>query len=97
VGLVGRQAECAAIDQFLDAVRAGESRTLVVHGEPGAGKTALLDHLAGRASDCRVASTSGVQSEMELPLWGLSAYQDWPTSWPSTASKPSPRPDLAVP
>ena len=71
MGLVGRQAECAAIDRFLDAVRAGESRALVVHGEPGAGKTALLEHLAGRASDCRVASASGVQSEMELAFAGL--------------------------
>jgi DNA-binding CsgD family transcriptional regulator/tetratricopeptide (TPR) repeat protein len=59
------------LDRLLDAVRASESRALVVHGEPGAGKTALLEYLAGRASDCRVARTVGVQSEMELAFAGL--------------------------
>ena len=44
---------------------------LVVCGEAGIGKTALLDHLAGRASGCRVARATGVQSEMELPFAGL--------------------------
>jgi replication-associated recombination protein RarA len=43
----------------------------MVHGEPGVGKTALLDYVAGRASGCRVVSTSGVQSEMELALAAL--------------------------
>ena len=52
-------------------MRAGESRALVVRGEPGAGKTALLDYLAGRASGCRVATAAGVQSEMELAFAGL--------------------------
>jgi DNA-binding CsgD family transcriptional regulator len=59
------------LDRLLDAVRAGESRALVVHGEPGAGKTALLEYMAGRAADCRVARTAGVQSEMELAFAGL--------------------------
>jgi predicted ATPase len=54
------------LDQLLDAVRTGESRALVVAGEPGGGKTALLDYLAWRASDCRVVRAAGVQSEMEL-------------------------------
>jgi DNA-binding CsgD family transcriptional regulator len=53
------------------AVRAGESRALVLHGEAGAGKTALLDYLAGHAPGCQVARASGVQSEMELPFAGL--------------------------
>jgi hypothetical protein len=43
----------------------------VVRGEPGAGKTALLDHLAGQAQGCRVLRTAGMQSEMELPFAGL--------------------------
>ncbi len=68
---MGRRVECATLDRLLDAVRAGESRALVVHGEPGAGKTALLGYLAGRASDCWVASAAGVQSEMELAFSGL--------------------------
>jgi predicted ATPase len=56
---------------LVDAVRAGESRVLVVRGDPGTGKTALLDYLAGRASGCRVARAVGVQSEMELAFAGL--------------------------
>jgi DNA-binding CsgD family transcriptional regulator len=64
--LTGRRAECGVLDRLVAAVRAGESRALVVHGEPGVGKTALLEYLAGQASGCRVARAGGVQSEMEL-------------------------------
>jgi AAA ATPase domain len=53
------------------AVRAGESRVLVVRGEPGVGKTALLDLLAGQAEGCRVVRVAGMQSEMELAFAGL--------------------------
>ena len=52
-------------------MRAGEGRALVVRGEPGVGKTVLLDYLAGRASGCLVARAVGVQSEMELAFAGL--------------------------
>src|SRR5580698_3532383 len=69
--LRGRRRECGALDLLVDAVRAGESRVLVVRGDPGTGKTALLDYLAGRASGCRVARAVGVQSEMELAFAGL--------------------------
>jgi len=69
--LLGRRAECGVLDQLAAAVRAGASRALVVHGEPGVGKTALLEFLAGRAVDCRVARAAGVQSEMELAFAGL--------------------------
>ena len=65
-GLTGRRAECDVLGRLVAAVRAGESRALVVHGEPGVGKTALLEYLAGQASGCRVAHAGGVQSEMEL-------------------------------
>ena len=71
VELTDRRAECGVLDQLLDAVRAGESRPLVVHGEAGAGKTALLEYLARRAVGCRVASVAGVQSEMELAFAAL--------------------------
>jgi DNA-binding CsgD family transcriptional regulator/tetratricopeptide (TPR) repeat protein len=72
-GLTDRRAECGALDRLVDAVAAGESRTLVVRGDPGAGKTALLEYLAGRASDsrCQLARVLGVQSEMELAFAGL--------------------------
>jgi AAA ATPase domain len=69
--LKGRRAELGLLDGLIEAVRAGESRVLVVRGEPGVGKTALLDHLAVRASGCRVARAAGVQSEMELAFAGL--------------------------
>ena len=59
------------LDELLEAVRGGASRALVVHGEAGVGKTALLEDLAGRASGCRVVSTAGVQSEMELAFAAL--------------------------
>ncbi|HEX2142393.1 MAG TPA: AAA family ATPase [Candidatus Limnocylindria bacterium] len=66
VQLLGRQAECEQLDRLLAAVRAGESRALVVRGEAGVGKSALLEHLTRAASDCRVLGAAGVQSEMEL-------------------------------
>jgi hypothetical protein len=61
-----RRRECRVLDQLLDAARAGESRPLVMRGEPGVGKTALLDYLAEHASGSRVAHASGVEAEMEL-------------------------------
>jgi len=70
-GLTGRRAECDVLDRLVEAVQAGESRALVAVGEPGVGKTVLLDYLAGRASGCQVARASGVQSEMELAFAGL--------------------------
>jgi predicted ATPase len=71
--LRGRRVECDVLDRLLEAVRASESRALVVRGEPGVGKTALLEYLARRApaAGCRVARVVGVQSEMELAFAGL--------------------------
>jgi hypothetical protein len=70
-GLTGRDAERRALDRLVEAVRAGESQALVVHGEPGVGKTALLEHLGGSAPGCRIERAAGVQSEMELAFAGL--------------------------
>src|SRR5580658_11012954 len=70
-GLTGRLSERGVLDRFVAGVQAGEGRALVVRGEPGVGKTALLDCLAGRASGCLVVRTVGVQSEMELAFAGL--------------------------
>jgi DNA-binding CsgD family transcriptional regulator len=69
--LTDRRAERGVLDGLVQAVRAGESRVLVVHGEAGVGKTALLQYLADRASRCRVLRVVGVQSEMELVFAGL--------------------------
>jgi len=66
VDLAGRQAECQALDRLVAAIRTGESRVLVLHGEAGVGKTALLEYLAARAEGCRVVRATGVQTEMEL-------------------------------
>jgi hypothetical protein len=74
--LWGRRRECELLDRLLDAVRAGESQALVVHGEPGVGKTALLDYLVEQATGCRVARVAGVQSEMELAFAGLHQLDD---------------------
>ena len=53
------------------AVRSGQSQVLVLRGEPGVGKTALLDELASQAEGCRVVRVAGVQSEIELAFAGL--------------------------
>src|SRR5580692_4028524 len=70
-GLTDRLRERGVLDRFVASVRAGAGRALVVRGEPGVGKTALLDYVAGRASGCRIARAAGVQSEMELAFAGL--------------------------
>jgi DNA-binding CsgD family transcriptional regulator len=69
--LRGRASECEALDRLLGAVRAGESRALVLRGEPGVGKSTLLEYLVQRAAGCRVVQAAGVQSEMELAFAGL--------------------------
>jgi DNA-binding CsgD family transcriptional regulator len=69
--LRGRRSERAVLDRLADAVRGGQSRVLVLYGEPGVGKTMLLDYLAGRATGCQVVRAAGVQSEMELAFAGL--------------------------
>ena len=70
-GLTGRDAQCRQLDQLVQDVRGGQSRALVVRGEPGIGKTALLEYLAGHAPGCRVERAAGVESEQELAFAGL--------------------------
>ena len=53
-GLLGRAGECQALDRLVASARAGQSRVLVLRGEAGVGKTALLDYVGGRAGGCRV-------------------------------------------
>jgi DNA-binding CsgD family transcriptional regulator/tetratricopeptide (TPR) repeat protein len=69
--LFGRRRECAVLDGVLDQVRSGRSTVLVMRGEAGVGKTALLGYVAGRARGCRLARITGVQSELELAFAGL--------------------------
>jgi DNA-binding CsgD family transcriptional regulator len=69
--LLGRNAECAVLDRVLDDVRAGRGCVLVVRGEPGVGKSVLLDYIAEQASGCRLARAAGVEWEAELMLAGL--------------------------
>jgi DNA-binding CsgD family transcriptional regulator len=69
--LRGRLDELGFLGRLIDAVRAGQSRALVLSGEAGVGKSALLDYVAGHASGCRVVRATGVQSEMELAFAGL--------------------------
>jgi DNA-binding CsgD family transcriptional regulator len=69
--LWGRGQQCSALDGLLAEVRAGRSRVLVIRGEPGIGKTALLDYAAETAQDFHVARAEGAESEMELPFAAL--------------------------
>jgi DNA-binding CsgD family transcriptional regulator len=69
--LWGRGQQCSALDGLLADVRAGRSRVLVIRGEPGIGKTALLGYAAQTARDFQVARAEGVESEMELPFAAL--------------------------
>ena len=71
MSLKGRERECALLDGLVDAVREGESRSLVLRGEAGIGKTALLEYLVESASELTVARAVGVESEMELAYAGL--------------------------
>jgi DNA-binding CsgD family transcriptional regulator len=69
--LLGRASERQVLERLLENVRGGQSAVLVVRGEAGVGKTALLHHCARHASGFRVANIAGVESEMELPFAGL--------------------------
>ena len=70
-GLFGRTSECALLDDLVSALRAGESRSLLIHGEAGIGKTALLNYVAAAAADLRLLHAAGVESEIELPFASL--------------------------
>src|SRR3712207_4000344 len=72
-GLLGRHRECAALDQLVASLREGSSQTLVIRGEPGVGKTALLEYLAEHSAGAGagVARAAGVESEMELAFAGV--------------------------
>ena len=72
--LLGRLPERAALSQLLDAARAGQSGVLVMRGEPGVGKTALLEYAIESSAGLRVARVAGVESEMELAFAALQQF-----------------------
>ncbi|MFB6756329.1 AAA family ATPase [Streptomyces sp. NPDC056353] len=69
--LVGRQFECAALDDLLAGLRKGESRVCVIRGEAGIGKSVLLDYVAQQASRVTVTRAQGIEADMELPYASL--------------------------
>ncbi|MGA8720719.1 MAG: AAA family ATPase [Solirubrobacteraceae bacterium] len=75
--LVGRARECAVIERMLEAARGRESGSLVVRGEAGMGKTALLEYAADRAGAMRVLRVTGVEAESDLAFAGLHGLV-WP-------------------
>ncbi|MET8655146.1 helix-turn-helix transcriptional regulator [Nocardia aurea] len=70
-GLRGRRRECEPLDRLLVDARSGRSQVLVLRGEAGIGKSALLEHLVRGAAGCRIARVGGVESQMELAFAGL--------------------------
>jgi AAA ATPase domain len=71
VQLLGRQRESDVLDRVLEAARDGRGGVLAVYGEPGVGKTALLDYVVEAGADFRIARTVGVEGEMELAFAAL--------------------------
>ena len=69
--LRGRRTECEALARLVASVRAGQSRVLVLRGEAGVGKTALLEYLVRRAAGCRIVRAAGAEPEMEMAFAGL--------------------------
>jgi len=69
--LIGRDEECARIERLLEDARGGRSRTLVIRGEAGIGKSALLEHAGRQAAGMRILRAHGVESETELAFSGL--------------------------
>ena len=72
-GLLDRGSERDVLDRLVAETRAGQGRVLVLRGEAGIGKTALLGYLSAVAEGCRIARVAGVESEMELAFAGLHA------------------------
>ena len=66
--MLGRKRELAVLEELLDGARAGRGGVLVLRGEPGVGKTALLEYAVEGEPEFRVARTFGVEAEMELPF-----------------------------
>ncbi|KUL52424.1 MULTISPECIES: helix-turn-helix transcriptional regulator [unclassified Streptomyces] len=70
-GLRGRRGECGALDQVIAGARTGRGQVLVLRGDAGVGKSALVEYLVGSAAGCQILRAVGVESEMELAFAGL--------------------------
>ncbi|MFH8561463.1 AAA family ATPase [Streptomyces sp. NPDC017988] len=70
-GLRGRRGECGALDQVIAGARTGRGQVLVLRGDAGVGKSALMEYLVGSAAGCQILRAVGVESEMELAFAGL--------------------------
>jgi DNA-binding CsgD family transcriptional regulator len=70
-GLVGREAECGVLVELLDGARRGRSGALVLYGEPGIGKTALLEQTVARADEMQVLRATGLEAASGLAFAGL--------------------------
>src|SRR4026207_1176394 len=88
---VGRADERGALDGLLASVRSGESKVLVIRGEPGIGKSALLRYAARQASGFRIAELAGVEAGMELPYARI--YQMCATMLDRVDALPAPQRD----
>ncbi|TYB57185.1 AAA family ATPase [Nonomuraea sp. PA05] len=69
--LRGRRGECETLDRLLAGAKAGQSQVLVLRGEAGVGKSALVEHLVANATGCQILRAVGIESEMELAFAGL--------------------------
>jgi hypothetical protein len=69
--LIGREADQRTLDALLESARGERSAALVLHGEPGIGKTALLGYAAEHATDMKVLRCVGIEAERELPFAGI--------------------------
>ena len=94
--LYGRRAQCDALERLLADARRSRSGVLVVRGEAGAGKSALLDHAAGQAGGMLVLRAAGVESEAELPFAALHQLLRPVLGW-WTASRRRRRPPSPAP
>ena len=66
--MLGREREREVLDRLLDGARGGHGGVLVMRGDAGVGKTALLEYAVEAGRGCRIARTSGIEAEMELPF-----------------------------
>jgi predicted ATPase len=91
--IYGRRSELVILDGLVAGARAGQSQVIVLRGEAGIGKTALLDYVETKAAGCRVARAAGVEAEMELPYAGLhqlcGPFLDRLTAYPIRNASPS--------
>jgi hypothetical protein len=72
--LFGRRSECVMLDAVVAGARAGQSQVLVVRGEAGIGKSALLDYVETHADGCHIVRLAGIEAEMELAYAGLHQF-----------------------